>query len=147
MPHPPDACGLTQFQIGDSFWVQTRSEPIEHIWVLITKPNPLNKTSIWVNVTTARSWSDRTTVLRIGDHPTVDREAVVYYRGAKRVDLVKLEYDLQSGQARRTSRCPDTLLARIQTGILASRLTPKETQGWFNAEKAAGRASLTHSTP
>ena len=79
------------FQLADSFWVQTTHEPVEHLWILITKPNPLNDSSIWVNVTTARPGSDRTTVLQPGDHPAIRHESVIFYRGASLVDLVKLQ--------------------------------------------------------
>jgi hypothetical protein len=127
------------FQLGDSFWVQTTHEPVEHLWILTTRPNALNDSSIWVNVTTARPWSDRTTVLQNGDHPALRHESVINYRGAKLVDLVKLEGLIQAAQARLANRCSSALLSRIQSGILASKFTPRKIQNHFKAEKAAGR--------
>jgi hypothetical protein len=127
------------FQIGDSFWVQTAHEPVEHLWILISKPNPLSHSAMWINVTTARSWSDRTTVLQHGDHPAVRHESVINYRGAKLVDLVKLEGLIQAAQARNENRCPSALLSRIQSGVLASKFTPRKIQNHFKAEQAAGR--------
>jgi hypothetical protein len=127
------------FQLGDSFWVQTTHEPVEHLWILITKPNPLNDSSIWVNVTTARPGSDQTTVLQRGDHPALRHESVINYRGAKLVDLVKLEGLIQAAKARSGSCCPGPILSKIQAGILASKFTPRKIQSHFMAEKAAGR--------
>jgi hypothetical protein len=127
------------FRLADSFWVQTTHEPVEHLWILITKPNPLNDSSIWVNVTTARPGSDRTTVLQPGDHPAIRHESVIFYRGAKLVDLVKLQGLIQAAKARRESRCPGSLLLKIQAGVLASKFSPRRIQNYFKAEKAAGR--------
>src|SRR5258705_9442247 len=98
------------FQLGDSFWVQTAHEPVEHLWILITKPNPLNNSALWVNVTTAGPGSDRTTVLESGDHSAIRHESVINYRGAKLVDLVKLKGLIQATKARRGSCCPGTIL-------------------------------------
>jgi hypothetical protein len=113
------------FEIGDSFWVRTPFEPVEHIWIIITKPNPLNRTAIWVNLTTERPDSDRTTVVRRGDHPTVCHTCVVYYRDAKFVDLAKLEVTIDASKAKRTGPCPNALLLKIQDGLLVSRFTAK----------------------
>ena len=127
------------FQLGDSFWVQTTHEPVEHRWILITKSNPLNNSAVWVNATTARPGSDRTTVLQPRDHPAIRHESVIFYRGAKLVDLVKLQGLIQAAKARSESRCPGSLLLKIQAGILASKFTPRKIQNHFKAEKAAGR--------
>jgi hypothetical protein len=116
------------FRLADSFWVQTTHEPVEHLWILITKPNPLNDSSIWVNVTTARPGSDRTTVLQPGDHPAIRHESVIFYRGAKLVDLVKLQGLIQAAKARRESPCPGSLLLKIQAGVLASKFSPRRIQ-------------------
>jgi hypothetical protein len=127
------------FHIGDCFWVQTRLELVEHLWILVTDPNPINNSAIWVNVTTARLGSDRTKVLNPGDHPAIRHESVIFYSGAKLVDLTKLESLIQAGVARKTANCSRSLLVEIQAGLLNSKFTSKRIQNSFKAEKAAGR--------
>lgn len=130
---------MSQHDIGDCLWVRTTWEPVEHLWILVTKPNPLDNSAIWVNITTARLGSDRAMVLQPGDHPAIRHESVVYYRGAKLVDLTKLEGWILTGAARQDNRCVGSLLDKIQAGILTSRFTPKKIQNHFKAERAAGR--------
>ena len=129
------------FEVGDCFWVSTHAqERIKHLWILVTKPNPLTHSAIWVNVTTAHPGSDRMTVLGNNAHPALRHESVINYRGAKLVDLGKLQGLLAAGLARQSVCCSNALVARIQAGILKSKFTPRKIQNHFKAEKAAGRA-------
>ncbi len=63
--------------LGDSWMLPKPGQETEHLWVLITRPDPTTREAIMVNVTTQRPHSDTTTVLNRGDHPFIQRPSVV----------------------------------------------------------------------
>ena len=66
--------------LGDSFMLPKPGQDTEHLWVLITRPNPQTHTTIMVNVTTQRPHSDTTTILNAGEHPFVQKPSVIFMR-------------------------------------------------------------------
>jgi len=77
-------------QLGDSFLIRKPGHSTEHLWLLVTEPNPETGAAIMVNVTTRRRHSDTTTILSVGDHPFLSRPSVVYYADAREVDTANL---------------------------------------------------------
>ena len=57
----------------------------EHLWVLITNPDPRTQEAIMVNVTTQRPHSDTTTILNVGDHPFIQKPSVIFYADTRTV--------------------------------------------------------------
>jgi hypothetical protein len=76
--------------LGDSFMLRKPQCNEEHLWVLITRPDPGTRNAIMVNITTQRSHSDTTTTLNIGDHPFIKRPSVVFYSYAQITDTISL---------------------------------------------------------
>jgi hypothetical protein len=111
-------------RLGDSFLMKKPPSIIDHQWVLVTDPQPQTGTAIVVNVTSKQSYSDQTTVLVVGDHPFIIRPSIVYYVDAREMDVAKVELAIKMGAA--TSHLPytQTILAKIQAGILSSPETP-----------------------
>lgn len=72
-------------------------QEIEHLWLLITNPNPATHEAIMVNVTTQRPHSDTTTILNVGDHPFVQKPSVIFYADARTVDTRLLDAAAQRG--------------------------------------------------
>jgi hypothetical protein len=126
-------------QAGDSFWFKTRFEPLAHLRILCTAPHPLYNTALWINMTTLRTGQDITTVLQPSDHPAIRHASIVLYSDAELVDLAKLSNWLQVGLATRGDRFSPSVLKRIQSGILASKFTPRKFKQYFRAEQAAAR--------
>jgi hypothetical protein len=97
-----------------------------HLWILITEPNP-NGECVVVNITSAKSTSvDRTVVLQKGDHPFIQHESVVFYAFAHKENVKKLCAYLASGTAKQKQALSNTMLKKIQNGILKSPDTPHE---------------------
>jgi hypothetical protein len=71
--------------LGDSFMLPRPGQDTEHLWVLITRPNPATHEAIMVNVTTQRPHSDTTAILKVGEHPFIKQPSVVFYSDARTV--------------------------------------------------------------
>jgi len=109
----------------------------EHLWVLITRPDPASHEAIMVNVTTQRPHSDTTTVLNRGDHPFIQRPSVVLYADARMVDTQLLDRAVASGAFRAHTAFASPVLGRIQAGIQTSPFTPRKIkESYARAERA-----------
>ena len=87
--------------LGDSFMLPKPGHDTEHVWVLITRPDPQTHEAIMVNVTTQRPHSDTTTILNDGEHPFVKRPSVIFYADARMVDVRLLEHAKARCRARK----------------------------------------------
>ena len=72
--------------LGDTFVLPKPGQETEHLWVLITNPDPVTHEALMVNVTTQRPHSDTTTILNVGDHQFVQKPSVIFYADARAVD-------------------------------------------------------------
>jgi hypothetical protein len=112
--------------LGDSWMLPKPGQETEHLWVLITQPDPATQEAIMVNITTQRPHSDTTTVLNRGDHPFIQRPSVVLYADARIVDTRLLDQAVGSGAFRAHTAFSGPVLGRIQAGILVSPFIPKK---------------------
>lgn len=124
--------------LGDSFMLPRPGQETEHLWVLITRPDPQTNEAIMVNVTTLRPHSETTTILNPGDHPFVQKPSVIFYADARKVDVRLLDAAVSSGSFRANAAFQDAVLKRIQDGLLKSALTPKKIKDAYSAAVAAG---------
>ena len=118
--------------LGDTVMLPKPGQEKEHLWALITAPNPESGDAIMVNLTTQRPHSDITTIIQPGEHPFVDRPTVVFYADARMVNVKRLEQGLGESLVRLHMPLSTDLLQRIQEGLLASRLTPDKIKDAFN---------------
>ena len=86
--------------IGDTMMLPKPGHEKEHLWALITSPDPESGDAVMVNLTTQRPHSDTTTIIQAGEHPFVDRPTVVFYADARMVDVKILEEGLHHGLVR-----------------------------------------------
>lgn len=107
-------------QLGDTFLTPTPNNPTPHLWIVITSPCPKAGEVIIVNITSKKSPCDTTTELSIGDHGYIAKPSIVLYSDARLVQSKKIDAVIADGTAHPHNRCSDTLLARIQKGILDS---------------------------
>ena len=126
--------------LGVSFMLPKPGQDAEHLWVLITAPDPATHEAIMVNITTRRPHSDTTTILNAGDHPFIQKPSLVFYSDARIVDTRLLDQAIQRGAYRSHAAFSPQVLARIQAGVAASMLTPKKIQTAFQKFAAAGLA-------
>ena len=124
--------------LGESWMLPKPGQETEHLWVLITRPDPASREAIMVNVTTQRPHSDNTTVLNRGDHPFIQRPSVVLYADARTVDARLLDQAVASGSFRAHTAFSDPVLGRIQAGLQTSPFTPKKIKDSYAKAVAAG---------
>jgi len=110
----------------------------EHLWVLITHPDPKICEAIMVNVTTQRPHSDKTTILNAGEHPFIRQPSVVFYSDARTVDTRLLDAAVQRGAYRGHAAFDAAVLGRIQAGVAVSPFTPRKIKSAYAAYVAAG---------
>lgn len=124
--------------IGDSFMLPKPGQNTEHLWVLITKPDPVTHAAIMVNVTTLRPHSDTTTILTVGEHPFVQKPSVIFYADARIVDTRLLDAAVQRGAYHGHAVFSAAVITRIQAGVAASPFTPRKIKTAYVACAAAG---------
>ena len=125
-------------RLGDSFLLPKPGRETEHLWVLITNPDPVTHEAIMVNVTTQRPHSDTTTILNAGDHPFVQKPSVIFYADARTVDTRLLDAAVQRGACGNNAALQPAVLHKIQAGVAASPLTPRKIKTAYAAYAAAG---------
>lgn len=125
---------------GESFMLPKPGQETEHLWVLITDPDPATHEAIMVNVTTLRPHSDKTTILNAGDHPFVQKPSVIFFADARTVDTRLLDDAVQRGAYHVRTAFQEAVILRIQAGLLASTFTPKKIKTAYAAYAAAGLA-------
>jgi hypothetical protein len=107
--------------LGDSFHFNV---DLGHLWMVITDPYGSAGNFLMVNMTSLRAHvADTTCILKVGEHPEVVHDSVVYYQDAREwwVDGDR-GYDQILAKGLITPRLPlsRALLRRIQNGALAS---------------------------
>ncbi len=124
--------------LGDSFMLPKPGVETEHLWVLITQPDPGSFQAVMVNVTTQRPHSDTTTILLPGDHPFIRQPSVIYYADARLVDVRDLDAALERGMFRGHEPFDSGVLKRIQAGVETSDFTPNKVSSSSNRRKSGG---------
>lgn len=124
--------------LGDSFMLPKPGQETEHLWVLITKPDPVASEAIMVNVTTQRPHSDTTTILNVGDHPFIQKPSVIFYADTRMVNTGLLDAAVASGTCQAHAPFQGPVIRRIQCGVAVSPLTPKKIKTAYAAYAAVG---------
>ena len=124
--------------LGDSFMLPKPGQETEHLWVLITNPDPVTHEAIMVNVTTRRPHSDTTTILNVGDHPFIQKPSVIFYADTRMVNTDLLHAAVTRGACQIHAAFQEPVIRRIQSGVAASPLTPRKIKTAYAAYVAAG---------
>lgn len=111
-----------RLQCGDCFLIPKSGGATEHLWIVVTEIDTRTRKAICVNVTTLRTHSDTTCILKPGDHPFVKHDPVINFSGAREmpIDLVEQALDAKTSPA--VQRSP---ASRIRRGLVNSKQTPK----------------------
>jgi hypothetical protein len=119
---------------GDTFLMPKSSRATEHLWVVITQPEPGASLAVCVSITTRRSNSELTVILYPGDHPFIRHESVVHYADAQILDLDHVQRALDAHISgivcTQHQPCNQALLMRIQQGLLISKLVPNNVKAF-----------------
>jgi hypothetical protein len=124
--------------LGDSFMLPKPGQETEHLWVLITNPDPVTHDAIMVSVTTQRPHSDTTRILNVGDHPFLQKPSVIFYADTRIVNTDLLDAAVTRGACHAHVVFQAPVIRRIQSGVTASPLTPKKIKTAYAAYAAAG---------
>jgi hypothetical protein len=118
---------------GDTLHISKRQtkkgqDETPHLWIIITDADPNTDEIVMVNLTTHREGSDATVVLKKGDHPYIIHDSVVFFHDAKIVQISDLEQLMISypNLCRKCDKCSNSVLKRIQAGLLKSEFTHKK---------------------
>lgn len=119
--------------LGDSWRLPKPGHETAHLWVLITRPNPVRREAIMVNVTTQRPHSDTTTVLNRGDHPFILYPTAIrcLLRRCSHSGTRPLDQAVASGAYRADTPFSGPILGKIQAGLQTSPFTPKKIKESF----------------
>jgi hypothetical protein len=114
---------------GDTFLIPKSSTEIEHLWIIVTDPDPATFEAVCVNVTTLKIICDKTVTLQPGEHPFIKHPSIILFSDAQKLDIRNIEAALNAESmivvCKAQTRCSPTLLKRIQDGVLLSKGTPK----------------------
>lgn len=124
--------------LGDTIILPKPGAEKEHLWVVVTNPDPNTGEVIMVNLTTQRPHSDTTTVLLPGEHPFIDRPTVAFYNDARLAKATLLDSSVAQGVGRNHAVASAALLLKLQSGLVASPFTPTKIKTAFAVAKSAG---------
>lgn len=117
------------FAAGDTFLITDPDFGKQHLRIVLTRPTGTPLSVLTVQLNTATALADRTTVLRVGDHPFCRRETVVSYDTIQVMEvalLAKLEHReslVRDPMFRRMEPFCHDLLERVQSDALRSPMT------------------------
>ena len=86
-----------------------------------------------VNITTHRAHSDTTTVLQPGEHRFIERPSVVFYADARLALPADLDRAVMLGCGRTHGAFEPAVLARMQTSMELSPMTPNKMKEAYRA--------------
>jgi hypothetical protein len=136
---------------GDTFLIPERTDGTEHLYVVLTDPEPGSNRAVCVNFTGKTVYSDTTLVLNVGDHPFITKETVVFYQRAKFLNLSAVEAALNAHTngivCKPHDPCDGPLLERIRDGLLRSKLTPKDIKRYCEAAWRVAPAAPERAVP
>ena len=109
---------------GDTFLFRTLQEDHYHLWVVVTEPHGTPPQTIIVNLTTSRSYSDKTVTLSHDDHPFIRHTTAVNFKDAMSINAKELRREVNEGYIPAKQPLDSIVLERIQIGICQSPYTP-----------------------
>jgi len=112
--------------VGDSFVLKDLEGSHLHIIVAQEGPRDENRVML-VYISTAKPHRDPTTLINVGEHPFVTEESWVRYQNIKVVQRLTLTDKIATSYG----KVSDSLLLRIQNGVLHSKFVAKDKRELF----------------
>lgn len=112
--------------LGDAFLLDIPATGNEHLYIAIAKIT--DDKYLFVNVTTPRSNSETTCILKPGSGvPSfIKHESAIAYQYAREMDAVQLAQLITKGSRVPKDSCSSAILAQIQQGGLISKRLPRK---------------------
>lgn len=133
---------------GRAFLLCASGEPKSHLRFVLTDCDPATGRCVIVMVVSAKSYTDKTVVLRAGDHPFIEHESHVSYGDARYFTEQQLKKAQRLGQLVMQPDMSLQLLTRVRLGLLTSSRTIHEIKDFcrrlFPSSSHEGSESTTH---
>jgi hypothetical protein len=97
-----------------------RGNPVgpPHLWFILTDPDPVNHDVVVVMVVTTRQHTDKSVILRAGDHPFIQHDSSLDYGGALRLKVNRLLAAVKNDKCELQPDMSPELLKRVRDGLL-----------------------------
>ncbi len=115
---------MSPIYAGQSLYINLIEGPKPHLWFVLTDPSGNPPKVVSVMLRTAKSYTDPTLILNIGDHPFMSRPTCVDYSTAKLVSILILEEGISNALIEEYDDMSPNLLEVVQKSLLASPRTP-----------------------
>jgi hypothetical protein len=123
---------------GDTFRFPLIPAGIEHLWIVLTNPDPDG----WVlvaNITGAYSndkdRADYTVGINPGEHPYVKKPSYIFYREAMTKQVSELESEEKAGNLMMRDACSAALIGLARSGVAASPHCTKKIRRFYEERK------------
>jgi hypothetical protein len=97
-----------------------------HLFIVLTEPDSMSGRVVVVPIVTERAHTDKTVRLDHGDHPFIKHPSNVDFGAARYAFVAKLAEAIARGEASLDDDVAETLLMRMQRGLLESSHTINE---------------------
>ena len=95
-----------------------------HLWFVLTDPKNSNDEVVVVMVCSVQSYSDRTVILKKGDHPFIQHDSSIHYSTADYWKVSRIKSQINGGRCHLKEDMSKELLARVRQGLFDSWRTP-----------------------
>ena len=117
---------------GDTFLTGSDDDDDDwHLWI-VTSP-PVAGEVVVTSVTTKRRHSETLVVLKPGDHPFIKNESVIAYSFTRIRTVAEIEAAIQQKSAKKREPISQSLLKRVQDGLIDSDFTPNGERRYFKS--------------
>lgn len=93
-----------------------------HLWFILTSPDRAGQV-VAVMLRSARTYTDSTLVLDVGDHPFIRHPSAVDYATARWFTAAEVRAAFKSGRCHLNADMSPELLKRVRAGLLVSPRT------------------------
>ena len=119
------------FGQGDTFLAGEQIHGTHHLWIVINDPSQHGDIALFVNATTFTDISEKTCVLRAGEHPFISRDSCIRFASAKTALLSELDALESRSLIVRKPLASAALVAKIRAAALASPFLPEKCLGFL----------------
>ncbi len=106
-----------------TFLLHESQESKPHLWLVLTDPVGRPPEIVAVMVRTATSFTDKTVILNVGDHPFIRHPSSVHYSTAAFFRVDAIQRAIQRGQCYLQEDLSADLLEQVRQGLLTSHFT------------------------
>jgi hypothetical protein len=112
-----------------------------HLYVVLTHPCPDGKIMVVPICTAIGNKFDRTCVLRIGDHPFIEKDSYIAYHHMDTFVASVVERQVRERVLKPDVSLTEAVLARVRAGVAVSRQSTPANKKYFEEQMKRERAA------